>query len=128
MLKKVAYAFGVLALLAGIWGFYNRFVFGHQDAAYGSYVVWGLWVAMYLFFAGTAVGGFMIATLDLLFRVPVFRGTGKIALWGALISLAAALVSVDHRFDRRWSDIGFDERDHAVDGFDGSAQKAGQAL
>ena len=36
--------------------------------------------------------------------------------------------SVDHRFDRRWSDIGFDERDHAVDGIDGSAQKAGQAL
>ena len=51
MLKKVAYAFGVLAILAGIWGLDNRFVFGHQDAAYGSYVVWGLWVAMYLFFA-----------------------------------------------------------------------------
>ena len=103
MLKKVAYAFGVLALLAGIWGFYNRFVFGHQDAAYGSYVVWGLWVAMYLFFAGTAAGGFMIATLDLLFRVPVFRGTGKIALWGALVSLAAALVSI-------WLDLGHLER------------------
>jgi protein NrfD len=103
MLKKVAYAFGVLAIVAGIWGFYNRFVFGHQDAAYGSYVVWGLWVAMYLFFAGTAAGGFMIASLDLLFRVPTFRGTGKIALWGALVSLAAALVSI-------WLDLGHLER------------------
>lgn len=94
MLKKVAYAFGVLALLAGIWGFYNRLFIGHQDANYGSYVVWGLWVAMYLFFAGTAAGGFMIATLDLLFHIPVFRGVGKVALWGALISLVAALVSI----------------------------------
>ena len=103
MLKKAAYAFGVLAVLAGIWGFYNRFIFGHQDAAYGSYVVWGLWVAMYLFFAGIAAGGFMIATLDLLFRIPVFRGTGKVALWGALVSLAAALVSI-------WLDLGHLER------------------
>jgi molybdopterin-containing oxidoreductase family membrane subunit len=103
VLKKAAYAFGVLAVLAGIWGFYNRFIFGHQDAAYGSYVVWGLWVAMYLFFAGIAAGGFMIATLDLLFRIPVFRGTGKVALWGALVSLAAALVSI-------WLDLGHLER------------------
>lgn len=94
MLKKVAYAFGVLALLAGVWGFYNRLFIGHQDAAYGSYVVWGLWVAMYLFFAGTAAGGFMIATLDLLFHIPIFRGVGKVALWGALISLVAGLTSI----------------------------------
>lgn len=103
MLKKAAYAFGVLALLAGTWGFYSRLVLGHKDAAYGSYVVWGLWVAMYLFFAGTAAGGFMIATLDLLFRIPVFRGIGKVALWGALISLAAALLSI-------WLDLGHLDR------------------
>ncbi|MGQ9492038.1 MAG: NrfD/PsrC family molybdoenzyme membrane anchor subunit [Anaerolineae bacterium] len=94
MLKKVAYAFGVLALLAGAWGFYDRLFLGHRDANYGSYVVWGLWVAMYLFFAGTAAGGFMIATLDLLFRIPVFRRVGKVALWGALISLVAGLTSI----------------------------------
>lgn len=94
MLKKLTYAFGALTLLFGLWGFYNRFVFGHQDANYGSYVVWGLWVAMYLFFAGIAAGGFMVATLDLLFDIPVFKGTGKVALWGSLVSLAAALASI----------------------------------
>ena len=56
MLKKLTYAFGALTLLFGLWGFYDRFAFGHQDANYGSYVVWGLWVAMYLFFAGVAAG------------------------------------------------------------------------
>ena len=94
MLKKLTYAFGALTLLFGLWGFYDRFVFGHQDANYGSYVVWGLWVAMYLFFAGIAAGGFMIATLDFLFDIPVFKGTGKVALWGSLVSLAAALISI----------------------------------
>ena len=103
MLKKITYAFGALTLLFGLWGFYDRFAFGHQDANYGSYVVWGLWVAMYLFFAGIAAGGFMIATLDLLFDIPAFKGTGKIALWGALVSLAAALLSI-------WLDLGHLER------------------
>ena len=103
MLKKITYAFGALTLLFGLWGFYDRFAFGHQDANYGSYVVWGLWVAMYLFFAGVAAGGFMIATLDLLFDIPAFKGTGKIALWGALVSLAAALLSI-------WLDLGHLER------------------
>ncbi len=103
MLKKLTYAFGALALLFGVWGFYDRFVFGHANANYGSYVVWGLWVAMYLFFAGTAAGGFMIATLDLLFGIPVFKGIGKVTLWGSLASLAAALLSI-------WLDLGHLER------------------
>lgn len=103
MLKKLAYAFSALALLIGLWGLYDRFAYGHENAAYGSYVVWGLWVAMYLFFAGTAAGGFMIATLDYLFHIPVFKGIGKVALWGALVSLGAALFSI-------WLDLGHPER------------------
>ncbi|GAB4400540.1 MAG: polysulfide reductase NrfD [Anaerolineales bacterium] len=103
MLKKLTYAFGALALVFGLWGFYDRFVYGHVNANYGSYVVWGLWVAMYLFFAGIAAGGFMIATLDSLFDIPAFKGTGKVALWGSLVSLAAALLSI-------WLDLGHLER------------------
>lgn len=103
MLKKLTYVFGALTLLFGLWGFYNRFAFGHLNANYGSYVVWGLWVAMYLFFAGIAAGGFMIASLDLLFNLPAFKGTGKVALWGSLVSLAAALLSI-------WLDLGHLDR------------------
>ena len=99
MLKRIAYVVSVLALLAGAWGLYDRLVNGHQNAAYGSYVVWGLWVAMYLFFAGIAAGAFMIATLDLLFGIRVMRGIGRLALWVALVSLAAALLSI-------WLDLG----------------------
>lgn len=103
MIRHVLYGLGGLALLVGLWGLYDRLVFGHMNAAYGSYVVWGLWVAMYLFFAGMAAGGFMLATLDYLFNIPLFKGTGKVALWGALVSLGAALLSI-------WLDLGHLDR------------------
>lgn len=103
LLRRILYALGGLALLVGIWGVYDRLAFGHMNAAYGSYVVWGLWVAMYLFFAGVAAGAFMIATLDYLFNIPLFKGTGKIALWGALVTLGAALLSI-------WLDLGHMDR------------------
>jgi molybdopterin-containing oxidoreductase family membrane subunit len=93
-LKRIFYALGGLALLFGLWGFYDRFTHGHENAAYGSFVVWGLWVAAYLFFAGVAAGAFMFATLDYLFEIPLFKGTGKAALWGALVTLPAGLASI----------------------------------
>ena len=99
MLKKVLYVLGALAILIGLWGGYVRLTTGHENANYGSFVVWGLWVAMYLFFTGVASGGMMLATLDYLFDVPLFKGTGKIALWGALVSLIAGLLSI-------WVDLG----------------------
>lgn len=102
-LKRIVTILSVLAILAGAWGFYDRLANGHRGAAYGSYVVWGLWVAMYLFFAGIAAGSFMLSTLDLLFHIKTFRGTGRIAQWIALISLAAALLSI-------WLDLGHMER------------------
>jgi protein NrfD len=103
LLKRIVYALCIVALLVGAWGVYDRLAHGHQNADYGSYVVWGLWVAMYLFFVGTAAGAFMIATLDLLFQVEIFRGTGRIALWVALVSLGAGLLSI-------WLDLGHMDR------------------
>jgi molybdopterin-containing oxidoreductase family membrane subunit len=102
-IKRVLYALAGLALLIGAWGVYDRLAFGHTNTNYGSYVVWGLWVAMYLFFAGVAAGAFMVSSLDLLFRIPIFKGTGRIALWTALVSLGAGLTSI-------WLDLGHMER------------------
>lgn len=103
MFKRIFYILGGIALLIGAWGLIIRLTSGHENANYGSYVVWGLWVAMYLFFVGTAAGGFMVACLDLLFRWPVFKGVGRVALWGGLVSLGAGLLSI-------WLDLGHMER------------------
>ncbi len=94
MLKRTLYILGALAVLAGLYGFYSRLFVGERDVNYGSYVTWGLWVAMYLFFAGVATGAFMLATLDHLFNVKLFQGTGKYALWGALVTMPAALITI----------------------------------
>lgn len=93
-LKRTLYAVALVAILLGVYGFYSRLLFGERDVNYGSYVNWGLWVAGYLFFAGVAAGSFMIATLDHVFEVPLFRGTGRYALLGSLVTLPSALVLI----------------------------------
>ncbi|MFZ6018657.1 MAG: polysulfide reductase, partial [Chloroflexota bacterium] len=61
MIKKWIYGLGAAALAFGLWGFYLRFFVGERMVNYGSYVVWGLWVAMYLFYGGISTGSMMIA-------------------------------------------------------------------
>jgi molybdopterin-containing oxidoreductase family membrane subunit len=92
--KRLAYVAGALAFLVGVWGIYIRLFVGERDVNYGSYVVWGLWVAMYLFFAGAATGSYMFATMEYLFHIKLFKGTGKAALWSALICMPAALATI----------------------------------
>ncbi len=103
MMRRILYGLAILAVLFGLWGIYDRVAFGHQNAAYGSYVVWGLWVALYLFFTGIAAGTFVFATLDYLFRVPIFARTGRLSLFLALITLGAGLLHI-------WLDLGHPER------------------
>lgn len=93
-LKRILYVLGAVALLLGLYGFYSRLFVGERDVNYGSYVNWGLWVAMYLFFAGMAAGSYMIASLDYVFNIQLFKGTGKYALWGGMVTLPAALMLI----------------------------------
>lgn len=101
--RKPLWALAGLALLVGLWGLYERLAFGHESMAYGSYVVWGLWVAMYLFFAGVAAGGFLVAVLDYLFDVKIFRGLGRLFLFASFLALVAGLLHI-------WFDLGHMER------------------
>ncbi|MCC7210159.1 MAG: polysulfide reductase NrfD [Anaerolineae bacterium] len=93
-IKRVIYLLAIIAIILGLYGFYSRLFIGERDVNYGSYVTWGLWVAMYLFFAGLASGAYVVATLDYLFEIPLFKGTGKLALWAAMVTLPAALISI----------------------------------
>lgn len=93
-IKRTLYVLAVIALVLGVYGFWSRLAFGERDVNYGSYVNWGLWVAMYLFFAGLAAGSFMLATLDYVFDIPLFHGTGRYALWASVVTLPAALALI----------------------------------
>lgn len=93
-IKKMIYLLGAVAFAFGLWGFYLRFFVGERMVNYGSYVVWGLWVAMYLFYGGISTGSMMIASLEYLFGIRLFKGSGKIALWAAVVTMPAALVTI----------------------------------
>ncbi|MEX1169391.1 MAG: NrfD/PsrC family molybdoenzyme membrane anchor subunit [Chloroflexota bacterium] len=92
--RRVLYVLAILAVVLGIYGFGSRLLFGERDVHYGSYVNWGLWVAMYLFFAGMAAGSFMVASLDYVFDIPLFRNTGRYALWATVVTLPGALILI----------------------------------
>ncbi len=102
-LKRVLYIVSILATVVGLYGIFLRLTTGHQNAAYGSYVVWGLWVAMYLFFVGITAGAVVLASLDYVLHLPLFRGTGRLSLVLALITLGAGLFHI-------WLDLGHLER------------------
>lgn len=111
----------------GSYGLYDRLVNGHVNAAYGSYVPWGLWVSMYIYMVGLSAGAFLFSTLVYVFNIhrsgqvatvaapPVgmadgaavglsrLEEVGKLALFTALITLFGAMFSI-------WLDLGHPER------------------
>jgi len=100
---RILWALAIVAFVVGLYGVWMRLTTGHVNVAYGSYVPWGLWVAMYLFFVGTAAGLFLIAALDVPLRVRAFAGVAPVALLGALVSLGAGLAQI-------WLDLGWMDR------------------
>jgi len=45
-----------VSLLIGLWALVQRITGGHEVTAYGSYVPWGLWVSMYVYFISIPTG------------------------------------------------------------------------
>ncbi len=92
--ERVTLLAGIVAFLLGLWGLYTRLFVGEREVGYGSYVVWGLWVTMYLFLAGIATGSYILAAFEYLFNIPLFKGVGKSALWAGLVTMPGALASI----------------------------------
>jgi protein NrfD len=103
VVKIFGFGILVLALLFGGYGVMERLETGHELAAYGSYVPWGLWVALYIYFIGLSAGSFLVSTLVYAFGVRQLEKIGKLSLWTALVTLMAALLVI-------WLDLGHMER------------------
>jgi len=93
----------LLAFVAGAVGMWQRIADGHRTADYGSYVTWGLWVAVYQYFVEIAAGAFLIAAAIYLVRIKPIQRLGPVALLLGLISLIAGMLAV-------WVDLGRMER------------------
>lgn len=117
----------LVGFMVGSYGLYDRLINGHTNAAYGSYVPWGLWVAMYIYLVGLSAGAFLFSTLVYVFNIrrlagvgtvagpavglatgaafglPRLEQVGKLALFTALVTLFGAMFSI-------WMDLGHPER------------------
>lgn len=99
-------SFALLALF-GLAGVYLRFATGHELAAYGSYIPWGLWVSAYIYFIGLSAGAFLLSALVYVFGVKKLEPIAPFALVVALTSLLMALITI-------WFDLGHMERFYYV--------------
>jgi molybdopterin-containing oxidoreductase family membrane subunit len=89
----------VVAFLLGLIGLAIKLWTGERMAGYGSYVPWGLWVAIYFHGVGIAGGVFAAGVIGYIFRVPGLRENLRLILWISGVSLVAGLFAV-------WLDLG----------------------
>ena len=68
----------LLGLVAGTPALYDRLTQGLNPVAFGSYVPWGLWVALYLFFLGLSAGAFLISIMVYLLNLRQFESIGPL--------------------------------------------------
>lgn len=92
--KWVLYALWAAAFVLGLVGVWQRLTAGHTMAGYGSYVVWGLWVAAYAYFVGLSAGAFLFAALINVFNVKALLPLTRAALFTALASMGVAMLAV----------------------------------
>lgn len=96
-MERIKSAFWVLAGLMcaiGSLGWYSRLTHGHAGAGYGNIVVWGLWVAAYIFFIGLSAGAFLLSSLVYAFAVKRFEPIGRVFLYTALVTLVLAQLAI----------------------------------
>ena len=92
-------------LVLGIVGLVQRVVQGHLPAGYGSYVPWGLWVAIYFHGVGIAGGAFLLGAGAFVLGL---EGFDRPASLRTVIVLAMAAILP--AFTGVWLDLGRMER------------------
>lgn len=99
----------LILLALGAIGMYQRLTLGHLPAGYGSYVPWGLWVALYFHGVGIAGGAFVLGAGGFILNLPGFRSR-RVLRMVIVLSTAAILPA----FLGVWLDLGHLERPHFI--------------
>jgi protein NrfD len=105
--RRALWGVFAVSLVLGTVGVAMRIVGGHLPAGYGSYVPWGLWIAIYFHGVGVAAGAFAVSVLGYLFRIKGFDTTRSLRLASVLVvaTVAPALLAVGldlGRMSRAW--------------------------
>lgn len=96
-------------LVAGLIGVWQRLMYGHNPAGYGSYVPWGLWIGLYFMGVAIAGGAFVFGAIGYVLGWPCFRRPDALRI-AIVVSLAAILPA----FTAVWLDLGRMDRLYLV--------------
>jgi molybdopterin-containing oxidoreductase family membrane subunit len=96
-----------LILIPGLFGLILRFATGEKMTGYGSYVPWGLWIAVYFHAVGIAGGAFVVGAVGYLRKIPGLRENLKTIILISFASLVTGLLAI-------WLDLGHPFRFYRV--------------
>lgn len=96
---RILWVLAGAAFLVGGVGLVQRILTGHVNAAYGSYVPWGLWVGLYTMLVGMSAGAFFLVSVILAFRIERLAGVVRPALVVAVATFGGGMLAV-------WLDLG----------------------
>lgn len=107
--RSVLWLTWVVLLTVGGIGLYQRFTQGHLPAGYGSYVPWGLWIAIYFHGVGMAGGAFALGAFGYVCNWPGFQH-GKNLRLVTVLAVSAMIPA----FFAVWLDLGHLDRFHLI--------------
>ena len=94
MNSKLLKALWALAFAVGLFCVAARFFLGKDLAAYNSYIPWGLWVAVYIYFVGMSAGAYLLSTSVTVFRIERLQPIARLSLLVSFSTLVGALVTI----------------------------------
>lgn len=100
--RRTLYVLAALCLVAlaiGGLGVIQKFATGERLAGYGSYVPWGLWVALYFHAIGIAGGVFAVGTIGYLLGISGLRRHVRVTLLVSVVAVVIGLAAI-------WMDLG----------------------
>ncbi|GIW95197.1 MAG: polysulfide reductase [Pirellulaceae bacterium] len=89
--------------IPGLFGLIWRARTGLVHTDLSNHVVWGLWVAMYIYFLGLSAGGFVLSSLVYGFRIQRLERVGKLAVLQAFVCMLVGVTFI-------WIDLGHPAR------------------
>lgn len=107
MKGRLYYLAMIVLSLWGLWALALRMDQGLRTTALTSYISWGLWVSVYIYFIGLSAGSFLLSTMIYVFGMHQLEKVGRMALLTALFSLGAGLLFI-------WVDLGHLERFYEI--------------
>jgi Ni/Fe-hydrogenase subunit HybB-like protein len=91
---KTLVTLAIIGVVVGSWGVFQAIWHGKGATDLGSYVPWGLWVAVYLFFLGLTAGAFLITILTYVFRVKIFAPIGPLSAFTVLVAITCEVIII----------------------------------